>query len=140
MVRQARFDRLAESEAALASRPGLGVLFDLGVSSAQLDRPERGFSYRARRTPRHADGPGRRSDAAEDVATPGWSSGAGRLFAANGEARFASRIARAVVRPRGRCRATGHARRHRALGAIPAAVRRHGGHPARRVFQALRSP
>lgn len=112
-----------------------GVLFDLGVSSPQLDRAERGFSYRH-------DGPldmrmdRGRSFSAADVVN-GWSEDElTRLFADHGEGRFARRIARAVVASRPietTVRLSEIVR-----SAIPAATRRHGGHPARRVFQAVR--
>jgi len=137
MVRQARFDRLAEVAAEAGVSPGSasGVLFDLGVSSAQLDRPERGFSYRAdapldmRMDP--SGGP-----TAADLANTMPEAELARLFAANGEGRFAPRIARAVVAARP-VTTTG-ALADVVRSALPAAVRRQGGHPARRVFQALR--
>jgi 16S rRNA (cytosine1402-N4)-methyltransferase len=137
VVRRARFDRLGEVAAQLGIEDGSvsGVLFDLGVSSPQLDRPERGFSYRA-------DAPlDMRMDqdegptAAELVNTMPEADLA-RLLAANGEGRFARRIARAVVAARPITTTTALADVVRA--ALPAAVRRQGGHPARRVFQALR--
>jgi len=136
-VRHARFDRLGEEAALAGAGPGSlsGVFFDLGVSSLQLDTPERGFSY-------WHDGPlDMRMDptvgpTAADVVN-GWDEDelAG-LFADNGEGRFARRIARAVVRDRP-VSSTGQLSEV-VRGAIPAAARRHGGHPARRVFQALR--
>ncbi len=137
-VRQAPFDRLAEeleNSAGSTSDQVSGVLFDLGVSSPQLDRAERGFSYRY-------DGPlDMRMDrssgpsAAEIVNT--WSvDELSRLFAANGEGRFATRIARAIVAARPLHTTGQFADTVRA--AIPAATRRHGGHPAKRVFQAVR--
>jgi 16S rRNA (cytosine1402-N4)-methyltransferase len=112
-----------------------GVLFDLGVSSPQLDRPERGFSYRAdapldmRMDP--SEGP-----TASDLVNAMSEADMARLFAAHGEGRFARRIARAVVaaRPVTSTQALADVVR----SALPAAVRRQGGHPARRVFQALR--
>ena len=136
-VRHARFDRLGEEAALAGAGPGSlsGVFFDLGVSSLQLDTPERGFSY-------WHDGPlDMRMDptvgpTAADVVN-GWDEDelAG-LFADNGEGRFARRIARAVVRDRP-VSSTGQLSEV-VRAAIPAAARRHGGHPARRVFQALR--
>ena len=137
VVRRGRFDRLAEIAAQIGVEPGSasGVLFDLGVSSPQLDRPERGFSYRA-------DGPlDMRMDPDEGVTASDlvntWSEAdLARLFAANGEGRFARRIALAVVAARPLSSTTGLSDVVR--DALPAAVRRQGGHPARRVFQALR--
>jgi 16S rRNA (cytosine1402-N4)-methyltransferase len=115
--------------------PVSGVLFDLGVSSPQLDRAERGFSYRA-------DGPldmrMDRSQArtAADVVNGEDEATLARLVAASGEARFARRIARRIVESRP-ITTTGQLAEVVRL-AIPAAARRHGGHPARRVFQAVR--
>jgi 16S rRNA (cytosine1402-N4)-methyltransferase len=135
-VRHAPFSHLAEEvEADTSGEQVSGVLFDLGVSSPQLDRAERGFSYRN-------DGPlDMRMDptsgpsAAEVVNM--WSvEDLSRLFAANGEGRFARRIARAVVAARPFATTGQFAETVR--DAIPAATRRHGGHPATRVFQAVR--
>lgn len=130
-LHHARFDRLAE----LVTGPVSAVLLDLGVSSPQLDRPERGFSYRL-------EGPlDMRMDRSQgrtagDVVN-GWGEDAlTRIFAASGERRFARRIARAVVAARPLADTTELAAVVR--DAIPAAARRTGGHPARRVFQALR--
>ncbi len=135
-VRHARFDRLDREVAALGETGRVsGVLFDLGVSSPQLDRGDRGFSYRQDApldmrmdpsTPRTA------ADLVNDLPVGDLA----RLFAANGEGRFALRIARAVVKARPLSTTTELADTVR--DAIPAAARRQGGHPARRVFQALR--
>ncbi len=132
----ARFDRLEEVVASRAGHePVIGVLFDLGVSSWQFDSPERGFSYRF-------EGPldmrMNRADpvtAAEIVNT--WPAAElARIFASSGESRFAGRIARSIEsrRPLHTTSELADAVR----SAIPAAARRGGGHPAKRVFQALR--
>ncbi len=137
VVRHARFDQLVELAAASGAPEGTvsGVLLDLGVSSPQLDEASRGFSYHAdapldmRMDP--SDGP-----TAADVVNTMPEQDMARLFAAHGEGRFARRIARAVVaaRPlRTTAQLADVVRR-----ALPAATRRTGGHPARRVFQALR--
>jgi 16S rRNA (cytosine1402-N4)-methyltransferase len=115
-----------------------GALFDLGVSSMQLDDDERGFSY-ARDT-----GLDMRMDptlaltAAEIVNTYS----ADRLAAVlrdYGEERFARRIAAAIVRERAGGPLTSSARLAELVrSAVPAATRRVGGHPAKRTFQALR--
>jgi 16S rRNA (cytosine1402-N4)-methyltransferase len=112
-----------------------GVLFDLGVSSPQLDTAERGFSYRHEGPLDMRMDPTSSPSAADVVNT--WSVDAlSRIFAANGEGRFARRIARAVVAARPIVTTTQFAEVVRT--AIPAAARRHGGHPARRAFQAVR--
>ena len=134
-LRRARFDALADVVAETGSDAISGALFDLGVSSPQFDRPERGFSYRA-------EGPlDMRMDAgddrtAADVVNQYDEAELARLFAASGENRFARRIARAIVAARPVTTTTELAELVKA--AIPAAARRTGGHPARRVFQALR--
>ncbi len=137
-VRQAPFNHLAEEmeQSADSSEDRVtGVLFDLGVSSPQLDRAERGFSYRHDGPLDMRMDPSSGPSAAEIVNT--WSvDDLSRLFAANGEGRFARRIARAVVAARPLTTTGQLAETVRT--AIPAATRRHGGHPARRVFQAVR--
>jgi 16S rRNA (cytosine1402-N4)-methyltransferase len=134
-LRHARFDALAHVLDELGIGLVSGVLFDLGVSSAQLDQPERGFSYRA-------DAPlDMRMDAdddrtAADVVNTYPQDELARLFRDSGETRFARRIAAAVVAARPVSTTAQLAEVVR--NAIPAATRRSGGHPARRAFQALR--
>ena len=114
--------------------PLSGVLFDLGVSSPQLDRAGRGFSYRA-------DGPlDMRMDPESGVTAADLVNGLpadalARLFRENGEGRLSGRIARAVVAARP-VTSTGQLAEVVAAAVPPAARRK--GHPARRVFQALR--
>jgi 16S rRNA (cytosine1402-N4)-methyltransferase len=111
------------------------VLFDLGVSSPQLDVADRGFSYRrdAVLDMRMDPTSGR---TAADVVNGYPEEALVELFADNGEGRFARRIARAIVAARPLATTGQLADVVRA--AIPAATRRSGGHPARRVFQAVR--
>ncbi|RYE80986.1 MAG: 16S rRNA (cytosine(1402)-N(4))-methyltransferase RsmH [Myxococcales bacterium] len=115
-----------------------GILFDLGVSSMQLDVRERGFAY-AEDAPldmRMNDGEG--ITAAEVLNTY---SGAdlARILRTYGEEKFARQIARAIVRERDREPFTRSARLVELLReVIPAPARRTGGHPAKRTFQALR--
>lgn len=117
-----------------AVAPVSGVLLDLGVSSPQLDRAGRGFSFRA-------DGPlDMRMDPESGVTAADLVNGLpeealARLFRENGEGRLSGRIARAVVRARP-LTSTGHLAEV-VRAAVPPAARRKG-HPARRVFQALR--
>jgi 16S rRNA (cytosine1402-N4)-methyltransferase len=114
------------------------VLFDLGVSSLQLDRADRGFSY-------SADAPlDMRMDptaprTAADVVNTYAPRDLARVLRVYGEERFASRIASAIERERAREPLTSTARLAELVrDAIPAATRRTGGHPAKRTFQALR--
>jgi 16S rRNA (cytosine1402-N4)-methyltransferase len=117
-------------------RPALsGALFDLGVSSPQLDRAERGFSYRQ-------DGPlDMRMDptarwSASDVVNGYDVDELARVIRTYGDERFAVRIARAIVAARPI--ETTVALASIVTAAIPAAARRTGGHPATRTFQAIR--
>ncbi|MEW6155750.1 MAG: 16S rRNA (cytosine(1402)-N(4))-methyltransferase RsmH [Actinomycetota bacterium] len=139
VLRQARFDRITEVIDEMAPTPQRGgivaVLFDLGVSSPQLDRPERGFSYRA-------DGPldmrmDQRSTATAAHVVNTYDEGRlADVIARFGDERYARRVARAIVasRPIGGTAQLAEVVRD----AIPAPARRRGGHPARRTFQALR--
>jgi 16S rRNA (cytosine1402-N4)-methyltransferase len=115
-----------------------GVLFDLGVSSMQLDEAERGFAY-AQDAPldmRMTPGVGM---TAADVLNTYPAAELARVLREYGEERFAGRIAGAVVRERAREPFTTSARLVKLLyDTVPAATRRTGGHPAKRTFQALR--
>ncbi len=117
-----------------AVAPVSGMLLDLGVSSPQLDRADRGFSYRA-------DGPlDMRMDplsgvTAADLVNDMPVDALAQLFRDNGEGRLSGRIARAVVAARP-LTSTGQLAEVVSAAVPPAARRR--GHPARRVFQALR--
>jgi 16S rRNA (cytosine1402-N4)-methyltransferase len=134
-LRAARFDRLGAVLDDIGEEEVSAVLFDLGVSSPQLDRPERGFSYRA-------EGPlDMRMDAsapltAADVVNTYDEGSLARVLFEYGDERHARRIARAVVAARPLSTTTQLAEVVRS--AIPAPARRRGGHPARRTFQALR--
>jgi 16S rRNA (cytosine1402-N4)-methyltransferase len=136
-VIHAPFASLSERVGAWVERAGLpvvGVLFDLGVSSPQLDRPERGFSYRSAGPLDMRMDPTEALTAAEVVnGYPEEELAA--LFARNGEARLARRIARAIVAARP-VRDTGQLA-DVVAAAVPAPARRRG-HPAARVFQAVR--
>jgi 16S rRNA (cytosine1402-N4)-methyltransferase len=115
-----------------------GVLYDLGVSSLQLDQPERGFSYRHDAPLDMRMDPDGAVTAAEVVNTYPRAELA-RVLRTYGEERFAGRIARLVeaARRRAPVRTTGELV-DLIKAAIPAAARRSGPHPARRTFQALR--
>lgn len=137
LVRSA-YDELPAILADLGLIAVRGVLFDLGVSSPQLDDPARGFSY-AHDAPldmrMHA---GQELTAAEVLNTYP-AQRLARILREYGEERFAQRIADAIVRERAReplestARLAGIVR-----DSIPAPARRTGGNPAKRTFQALR--
>lgn len=113
-----------------------GVLFDLGVSSPQLDDPQRGFSFRA-------DGPlDMRMDPTRGEPVSAWIARAGideirQVIATFGEERFARRVAQAIVAAR-RERALTRTGELTALVAGAVRTREPGKHPATRTFQALR--
>jgi 16S rRNA (cytosine1402-N4)-methyltransferase len=115
-----------------------GILFDLGVSSMQLDRTERGFSYAADAPLDMRMDPDATVTAAEVLNTYDERALA-RALREFGEERFASRIAAQVVRRRAqRPFSTTGELVELLYQAIPAPARRTGGHPAKRTFQALR--
>jgi len=112
-----------------------GVLLDLGVSSPQLDRGSRGFSYR------HAGPLDMRMDpssgrSAADIVNEADQAEIARILRRFGDERHADRVAKAIVaaRPISSTEQLAEVVRD----AIPAAARRTGGHPATRTFQALR--
>lgn len=115
-----------------------GVLFDLGVSSMQLDRPERGFSYAQDAPLDMRMDPDAELTAAEILNT--WDHGRiADVLRRFGEEKFAGRIAGFIVERRARRPFIRTGDLVETLyAAIPAATRRTGGHPAKRTFQALR--
>ncbi len=132
------YDELPEVLASLRLGPVQAVLFDLGVSSLQLDEGERGFAY-AHDAPldmRMDQGGG---PTAADVLNTYAAADLVRILRDYGEERFARAIAAAVVREREREPFTTSARLVELLrSVVPAASQRSGGHPAKRTFQALR--
>src|ERR687887_480481 len=114
------------------------ILLDLGVSSMQLDRPERGFSY-AVDAPLDMRMDPASAPSAADLVNEATERELQTIFRRYGEERYARQIARAIVRRR-------RAQRFERTGelvetirsAIPAPARFGDGHPAKRVFQALR--
>ncbi len=135
---RSNFRRLEEILDELQIDEADGFLFDLGVSSPQLDREERGFSY-------HRDAPldmrmdPDREFTAYDLVNTWPEEEIARILSQYGEERFARRIAGRIVERRRRV----PIRTTRELAeiikeSIPAAARRRGPHPARRSFQAIR--
>jgi 16S rRNA (cytosine1402-N4)-methyltransferase len=132
------YDELPDVLARLGLDRVDGVLFDLGVSSLQLDEPARGFAY-AHDAPLDMRMDQTRGSTAADVVNTYSAADLARVLKEYGEERFARRIADAIVRERSREPLTSSARLADIVRtAVPAATRRTGGHPAKRTFQALR--
>jgi 16S rRNA (cytosine1402-N4)-methyltransferase len=132
------YDRMPEVLADLGLAGVDGVLFDLGVSSMQLDVPERGFAY-AQDAPLDMRMDPGSPTTASDVVNSYPVSELARVLREYGEERFALRIAQAIDRERRVAPLRSTAQLAELVRqAIPAATRRHGGHPAKRTFQALR--
>ncbi|KAB2335315.1 16S rRNA (cytosine(1402)-N(4))-methyltransferase RsmH [Bacillus mesophilum] len=115
-----------------------GILYDLGVSSPQLDTPERGFSY-------HHDAPlDMRMDEEADVSAYDvvnhWDyNDLVRIFFKYGEEKFSKQIARKIEAAREKAPIETTAELVELIkDGIPAPARRKGGHPAKRIFQAIR--
>lgn len=114
------------------------VLFDLGVSSMQLDRAERGFAY-AKDAPLDMRMDPAASLTAADIVNTYDEAALADILYRYGEEKFSRRIAAHIVRRRARAPFTSTAELVELLyEAIPAPARRTGGHPAKRTFQALR--
>ncbi|GFN24084.1 16S rRNA (cytosine(1402)-N(4))-methyltransferase RsmH [Thermanaeromonas sp. C210] len=135
---RASFSRLPD----LLAQEGLegidGLLLDLGVSSYQLENPERGFSYQV-------DGPldmrmsREEGLTAADIVNTWPEEELARIIREYGEERWAFRIARFIIRARRRGPITSTGELVEIIkDAIPARARRSGPHPAKRTFQALR--
>ncbi|BAS27714.1 16S rRNA (cytosine(1402)-N(4))-methyltransferase RsmH [Limnochorda pilosa] len=116
-----------------------GILFDLGVSSFQVDEARRGFTYQDPSAPLDMRMDPSQPTTAADLVNGLSLHDLARVFKEYGEERWAARIARFVVeRRRRRPLATAGDLVEVVKAAVPAAARREAGHPARRVFQALR--
>jgi 16S rRNA (cytosine1402-N4)-methyltransferase len=130
-----RFDLLDDAMRSLSIDHLSGALFDLGVSSPQLDRAERGFSYR-NEAPLDMRMDQRETWTAGDIVNGYDEVTLAHVLRQHGDERFAARIARAIVAARPIETTTRLA--EVVVSAIPAAARRTGGHPAKRTFQAVR--
>lgn len=116
------------------------ILFDLGVSSVQIDSPNRGFSFKENcPLDMRMDNSGKQTLTAQEVINTYNEADLARVIRNNSDEKWASRIAQFIVQ----------AREHKPIEtsgqlveiikcAIPASARRAGGHPAKRTFQALR--
>ncbi|HEX2176678.1 MAG TPA: 16S rRNA (cytosine(1402)-N(4))-methyltransferase RsmH, partial [Nocardioidaceae bacterium] len=131
------YDEIPDVLARLGHRQVQGVLFDLGLSSMQIDVRERGFSY-ARDAPLDMRMDPSHGPTAADVLNTYSAAQLAHVLKAYGEERFANRIAGRIVRERDSRPFDTSARLVEVVAsAIPAAARR-TGHPAKRIFQALR--
>lgn len=123
-----------------AEVPGVDCfLFDLGVSSPQLDIPERGFSYHEDAPLDMRMNPGNNTLTAQEVINHYNEADLTRILRVYGDEKFAPRIARRIVEAREKSPILTTLQLVEVVKqGIPAAARRHGGHPARKTFQALR--
>ena len=123
-----------------AEVPGVDAfLFDLGVSSVQIDTPSRGFSFKENGPLDMRMDPGKTTLTAAEIGNTYNAADLTRIIRAYSDEKWASRIADFIVRSR----ANGRIETSEQLvdvikAAIPASARRAGGHPAKRTFQALR--
>lgn len=134
----ATYDQVAEVVAGAGLDHVGAVLFDLGVSSMQLDERERGFAY-SQDAPLDMRMDSTTGMTAADVLNTYSAAELARVLKEYGEEKFARKIAGAIVREREKEPFTKSARLVELLYAeIPAPARRTGGHPGKRTFQALR--
>jgi len=132
-IKQGGFEQVAEF---VGNEGIVAILFDLGVSSPQLDRPVRGFSYWADAAPLDMRMDSAQTLTAEAVVNTYAEADLAAIIARNGEERYARRIAAEIVAARP-LQYTGDLVEC-VKRAVPAPARRRGGHPARRTFQAIR--
>jgi len=132
------FDRFNEVVKSFGFEKIDAALFDLGVSSMQLDQAERGFSY-SQDAPLDMRMDQSQGITAEEIVNT-WSHGdLARILRVYGEEKFAPRIADFIIREREISPITSTATLSALVkSAIPAAARRTGGNPSKRTFQALR--
>ena len=132
---QASFGQLGDVLDSLGVTRIVGSLFDFGVSSPQLDQPERGFSYR-QNGPLDMRMDGSQQLSADEVVNTWSADELVKILRSYGDERYAHRIAAAIAsaRPIGSTTELAEVVRN----AIPAPARRRGGHPAKRTFQAIR--
>lgn len=116
-----------------------GIYLDLGVSSYQLDTPDRGFTYREEDAPLDMRMDQRKDKTAADIINHYSEQELYRIIRDYGEDRFAKNIAKHIVKARQEreIRTTGQLNEI-IKAAIPAKVRATGGHPSKRTYQAIR--
>lgn len=120
--------------------PGMdAILFDLGVSSVQIDTPERGFSFKEDGPLDMRMDPGKSTLTAAEIVNTYAESDLTRIIRDYSEEKWASRIAKFIVEERAKAPIRSTQQLVSVIkAAIPASARRAGGHPAKRTFQALR--
>jgi 16S rRNA (cytosine1402-N4)-methyltransferase len=134
----ATYDQLAEVLADLGIGKVQGVLFDLGVSSMQLDRPERGFAY-SQSSPLDMRMDQTKGITAAELLAKADEAELIRIFREYGEERFAGPIARAIIKHRETSPLTNSRELNELVEkVVPKAPGKQLGHPAKRVYQALR--
>ena len=116
-----------------------GIYLDLGVSSYQLDTPDRGFTYREEDAPLDMRMDQRKEKTAADIINTYSEQELYRIIRDYGEDRFAKNIAKHIVRARQEKAITTTGQLNEIIrAAIPAKVRATGGHPSKRTYQAIR--
>ena len=123
-----------------AEVPGIdAILFDLGVSSVQIDTPSRGFSFKEEAPLDMRMDPSTQTQTAAEIVNTYNAADLARIIRAYSDERWAKRIAEFIVREREKEPIETSGRLVEIIkAAIPASARRAGGHPAKRTFQALR--
>jgi 16S rRNA (cytosine1402-N4)-methyltransferase len=134
----ATYDKFADVLNEISIQKIQGALFDLGVSSMQLDQPERGFAY-AQDAPLDMRMNQGRGISAAEVLADASESELTAIFRDLGEERFAPAIARAIIKQRTTDAITTSAQLNAIVErVVPKAPGKQSGHPAKRVYQALR--
>ena len=120
--------------------PGIdAILFDLGVSSVQIDTQSRGFSFKENGPLDMRMDPGNQTITAEEIINTYNAADLARIIRSYSDEKWASRIADFIVKAREEAPITESGQLVDVIkAAIPASARRAGGHPAKRTFQALR--
>ncbi|TFC68008.1 16S rRNA (cytosine(1402)-N(4))-methyltransferase RsmH [Cryobacterium sp. TMT2-4] len=131
------YDGIQDALAGLGIREVSGVLFDLGVSSLQLDRVERGFSY-SKDAPLDMRMDNTSDLTAERIVATYSEQELRRIFHEYGEEKLAARYAKAIVEARETTPFVRSAQLVSVITAVTPVVVQRAGHPAKRVFQALR--
>lgn len=136
---RSNYSRMDEVLKELGIEKADGILLDLGVSSYQLDKPERGFTYREEDAPLDMRMDTRNQMTAEDIINKYSESELYRIIRDYGEDKFAKNIAKHIAAARTvKPIKTAGELTEIIKGAIPMKVRMTGGHPAKKTFQAIR--